>query len=97
MKAIFDVLLAVLSIASWIIIIQAVLSWLITFRVLDLRNNVVDSIWTGLQRLTEPLYRPIRNMLPQTSGIDLSPLVVLLIIFFLQQVIRRYGYAMVPF
>lgn len=97
MKAILDVLLAVLSIASWIIIIQAVLSWLITFRVLDLRNNVVDSIWTGLQRLTEPVYRPIRNMLPSMSGIDLSPLIVLLIIFFLRSVISRYGYSLAPF
>ena len=97
MKAILDVLLAVLSIASWIIIIQAVLSWLITFRVLDLRNNIVDSIWTGLQRMTEPLYRPIRNMLPSMSGLDITPLIVLLLIFFLQQVITRYGYSLAPF
>ncbi|MEQ9505092.1 MAG: YggT family protein [Hyphomonas sp.] len=92
MKAIFDVILAILNIATWIIIIQAVLSWLLTFRVLDLRNNVVDSIWTGLQRLTEPLYRPIRNLLPPMSGIDLTPLVVLLLIFFLQRVIIYYVY-----
>ncbi|MBI1253500.1 MAG: YggT family protein [Hyphomonas sp.] len=97
MKAILDVLLAILSIATWIILIQAVLSWLLTFRVLDLRNNIVAQIWGGLERLTEPLYRPIRNMLPSMSGIDLTPLVVLLIIFFLRSVISRYGYSLAPF
>ena len=97
MKAILDVLLAILSIATWIILIQAVLSWLLTFRVLDLRNNLVAQIWGGLERLTEPLYRPIRNILPPMSGIDLTPLVVLLIIFFLRSVISRYGYSLVPF
>jgi YggT family protein len=97
MKAILDVLLAILSIATWIILIQAVLSWLLTFRVLDLRNNIVAQIWGGLERLTEPLYRPIRNILPPMSGIDLTPLVVLLIIFFLRSVISRYGYSLVPF
>ena len=97
MKAILDVLLAILSIATWIILIQAVLSWLLTFRVLDLRNNIVAQIWGGLERLTEPLYRPIRNILPSMSGIDLTPLVVLLIIFFLRSVISRYGYSLAPF
>jgi YggT family protein len=97
MKAILDVLLAILSIATWIILIQAVLSWLLTFRVLDLRNNIVAQVWGGLERLTEPLYRPIRNVLPSMSGIDLTPLVVLLIIFFLRSVISRYGYGLAPF
>jgi YggT family protein len=97
MKAILDVLLAILNIASWIIIIQAILSWLVVFRVLDTRNSVVGSIWMALERITEPVYRPIRNMLPAMSGIDITPLIVLLIIFFLQQVILRYGYALVPF
>jgi YggT family protein len=97
MKAILDVILVILSIATWIILIQAVMSWLLTFRVLDLRNNVVAQIWGGLERMTEPLYRPIRNMLPPMSGLDLTPLVVLLIIFFLRSVIERYGYSLAPF
>lgn len=97
MAAILDVILVILSIVTWIIIIQAVLSWLITFNVLSLQNPTVRSIWSGLQRLTEPVYRPIRNMLPQMSGLDLTPLVVLLIIFFIRQIIARYGYSLVPF
>lgn len=97
MKAILDVILAILNIASWIIIIQAILSWLVVFRVLDLRNSIASSIWSTLERITEPVYRPIRNMLPQMSGLDITPLIVLLIIFFLQQVIVRYGYSLAPF
>jgi YggT family protein len=97
MKAILDVVLAILSLASWIIIIQAILSWLVVFRVLDLRNAIAASIWGALERITEPVYRPIRNMLPQMSGLDITPLIVLLIIFFLQQVIVRYGYSLAPF
>jgi YggT family protein len=92
MKAILDVLLVILNVASWIIIIQAVLSWLITFRVLDLRNDIVAQIWGGLQRMTEPLYRPIRRMLPEMSGLDLTPMVVLLLIFLLQRTIAYYVY-----
>ena len=97
MKAILDVILAILNIASWIIIIQAILSWLVVFRVRDRRNSVAASIWGALERITEPVYRPIRNMLPQMSGLDITPLIVLLIIFFLQQVIVRYGYSLAPF
>ncbi|MFN3912593.1 YggT family protein [Hyphomonas sp.] len=97
MKAILDVLYQILNIASWIIIIQAILSWLVIFKVIDTRNSAVGAIWGALERMTEPLYRPIRNMLPSMSGLDISPLIVLLIIFFLQQVIIRYGYAIAPF
>lgn len=97
MAAILDVVLVILSILTWIIILQAVLSWLITFNVLSVQNPTVRSIWTGLERLTEPVYRPIRNILPQMSGLDLTPLVVLLIIFFIRQIIARYGYSLVPF
>ena len=97
MAAILDVLLVILSLATWIIIIQAVMSWLVGFNVLSIHNPTVRSIWGGLQTITEPFYRPIRNLLPPMGGFDLSPLVVLLIIFFLRSLIVRYGYAMVPF
>ena len=97
MKAVVLILLQILNLATLVIIIQAVLSWLVVFKVLDIRNQFVGSIWGALQTLTEPLYRPIRNMLPPMSGLDLTPLVVLLIIFFLRQLIARYGYGLVPF
>ena len=90
MLAVVNVLLAILNIVTWIIIVQAILSWLILFKVIDIRNSAAGSIWDGLQRLTEPLYRPVRNMLPPMSGLDIAPLVVLLIIYFLQQVLVLY-------
>ncbi len=97
MAAILDVILVILNIITWIIIIQAVLSWLLMFNVISLNNPTVRSIWSGLERMTEPVYRPIRNMLPQMQGLDITPLIVLLIIFFLRSVIARYGYGLVPF
>ena len=97
MAAILDVVMLVLRIATFIIIIQAVMSWLVAFNVLSIRNPTVRSIWSGLERMTEPLYRPIRNMLPPMGGLDLTPMVVILIIFFLQQVIVRYLYPAVLF
>lgn len=97
MAAILDVVMIILNIASLMILIQAVLSWLVAFNVLSLRNPNVRSIWSGLERMTEPLYRPIRNILPPMGGFDLTPMVGILIIIFLQQVIRRYLYAIVPF
>ena len=97
MAAILDVILVILSIITWIIIIQAVLSWLVAFNVLSVQNPTVRAIWSGLERLTEPVYRPIRDLLPQMGGLDLTPLIVLLILFFLRSLIVRYGYGMVPF
>lgn len=97
MAAILDVVRVILNLIVWIIIIQAVLSWLIAFKVISIQNPTVRSIWGGLERLTEPVYRPIRNLLPPMQGFDLTPLIVLLIIFFIQQLIIRYGYGMVPF
>lgn len=90
MLAVLQVVLLVLNILWWIIIASAILSWLLAFNILDYRNNFVRTVADMLYRLTEPLYRPIRNILPNLGGIDLSPLVILLIIFFLQQFIVLY-------
>lgn len=77
------------SIAWWIIIIQAVMSWLISFNVLNIRQPFVYQIWSSLNRLTEPVYRPIRNMLPSMGGFDFSPIVVLLGLSALQIVVNN--------
>ena len=92
MRALLDVVLIVLNLAVWIIIIQAVLSWLVSFNVLNTRNRFVATIWQALYQLTEPVMRPVRNFLPRTGALDLSPLVVILIIFFLQRAILYYIY-----
>ena len=97
MRAILDVILFLLNIATWIIIVQAVMSWLVAFRVLSIQNPTVRSIWGGLERITEPVYAPIRRILPPLGGLDLTPMAVLLLIFFLQRLIVRYGYTIAPF
>ena len=92
MRAVLDVILLVLQLYTYVIIIVAIMSWLIAFNVINVYNNFVRSIWDGLNALTEPLLRPIRNMLPNFSGLDISPLILLLLIFFLQHVIVYYVY-----
>ena len=81
LPAFFDVLQLLLTVLTWIIIIQAVLSWLVAFNVINTYNDFVRSLLNALDRITEPLYRPIRRILPDFGGIDFSPLVVLLLIY----------------
>jgi YggT family protein len=92
MRAVLDVILLVLQLYTYVIIIVAIMSWLIAFNVINVYNNVVRTIWDALNALTEPVLRPIRNMLPNFSGLDLSPLVLLLVIFLVQDVIAKYIY-----
>lgn len=91
MITILAILQVLLTVLWWIIIIQAVLSWLIAFNVINTHNEIVRSIWTTLNRLTEPLYRPIRRILPDFGALDLSPLVVILILMCLQIALNRFG------
>ncbi len=77
----------VLTLYMWVVIAMAILSWLIAFNVVNTRNQVVHMIAELLYRLTEPVLRPIRNLLPSFGGIDISPVIVFLIIIFIQSVI----------
>lgn len=92
MRAVLDVVMLALNLYVWILIASAVLSWLIAFNVVNTRNQFVSTVWDFLYRITEPALRPIRNMLPNLGGIDISPIILLLIIFFIQSVIQRYIY-----
>jgi len=92
MRAVLDVVMLVLNIYTWLLIVSAVLSWLIAFNVVNTRNQFVATIWDMLYRITEPLLRPIRNMLPNLGGIDISPIILLLGIFFIERVIQLYLY-----
>lgn len=85
--ALYQILSILLNVLWWIIIVQAIMSWLIAFNVINTHNDFVRSIWIALDRLTEPLYRPIRRFMPDLGGLDLSPMVVLLLIIILQQAI----------
>ena len=77
------------SLVFYIVIIQAILSWLVAFEVLNLRQQFVYQIWSGLNQVTEPLYRPIRSVLPAMGGIDLSPLVLIFALYALQVVVNN--------
>jgi YggT family protein len=92
MAAILDVIMVILQLYWWVVLIMIIMSWLISFNVINTRNELVATIWRMVNQLTEPVLRPIRNMLPNFSGLDVSPIVLFLIIFFIQQVILRYGY-----
>ncbi|HXX25459.1 MAG TPA: YggT family protein [Pseudolabrys sp.] len=92
MRAILDIVLLVLQIYIWLLIAAAVLSWLIAFNVVNTRNQVVASVGEFLYRITEPLLRPIRNMLPNLGGIDVSPVILILIILLIENIIVRYIY-----
>lgn len=89
MTSLIMILFLVLNIVWWIVIIQLVMSWLISFDVINLRQPFVYQVWSGLNRATEPLYRPIRNVLPNTGGLDFAPLVVLLGIIAIRIVISN--------
>jgi YggT family protein len=92
MRALLDVILLILQMYVWLLIAAAILSWLVAFNVVNTRNQFVASIGEFLFRITEPALRPIRAMLPNLGGIDISPIVLILIIFFIQNVIVRYIY-----
>jgi len=78
MTSIFQILMLLLNIVWFIIIAHVIMSWLINFQVLNLRQPLVAQVWEGLTRLTEPVYSRVRAFLPQMGGLDLAPLVVLI-------------------
>ncbi|MEL7012880.1 MAG: YggT family protein [Pseudomonadota bacterium] len=89
MLSLFQILMLILDVVWFLIVIQVIMSWLIQFQVLNLRQPLVAQIWEGLTRLLEPLYRPIRRILPQISGIDLAPLVALIGVYALRIIITN--------
>jgi YggT family protein len=92
MRAILDIVLLILQIYIWLLIAAAVLSWLVAFNVVNTHNQVVAMIGDFLFRITEPLLRPIRSMMPNLGGIDVSPVILILLILLLENVIIRYIY-----
>ena len=92
MRAILDVILLVLNLYTWVIIASAIFSWLYAFNVVNPRNQFVGTIGKMLYQLTEPLLRPIRRVIPTFGGLDISPVVLLIGIFFLERLIIYYLY-----
>ncbi|MFD1949335.1 YggT family protein [Sphingomonas arantia] len=87
MIAILQIINLLLGLLLYIIIAQAILSWLIAFNVINTSNDFVRQVLYALDRITEPLYRPIRKILPDFGALDLSPMVVILLIYILRTII----------
>jgi YggT family protein len=87
MIVIYQLLQLVLSVVFTVMIIHIIMSWLISFNVLNLQQPLVYSIWTGLNKLLEPIYQPIRRYMPDTRPLDLAPLVAFVIVIALRDII----------
>ncbi len=92
---IFGLIDIVLGLFVWILIFSVIMSWLISFNVVNSTNRVVYLIADFLYRITEPALRPIRRFLPNLGGLDLSPLVLLLVVWFVRDVLRRLAFEIV--
>jgi YggT family protein len=90
MYAFVHLVSTVISIYIWLLIAQAVLSWLVAFGVVNRYNRAVATIGDFLWRVTEPVLRPIRRVLPDLGGIDISPVILLLLLWFLRDLMFEY-------
>lgn len=83
---------SVVTLIIWAVILSAILSWLVGFNIINVRNRLVYIIVDSLQRITEPLLLPIRRLLPNLGGIDLSPIVLILLLIFFRNLVFEYLY-----
>lgn len=88
--ALLNLISTLITIYIWLLIAQAVLSWLLAFGVVNRYNRVVTSVGDFLWRITEPLLRPIRSVLPDLGGIDISPVILILLLYFLRDLMFEY-------
>jgi YggT family protein len=96
MRALFEVINIALTWYLWLVVAAVIVSWLVAFNVVNMRNQFVSMVGEFLYRVTEPALRPIRNALPNLGGIDISPVILFLIIIFIQRVIDIYIIPNVP-
>ena len=87
MRPVFNLILLIIRIYIWLLIAQAILSWLLAFGVINRYNRGVSVVGDFLYRITEPLLRPIRAILPNFGGIDISPIILILILYFVSDLI----------
>ena len=90
MKSVLILFDNVITLYIWILIINAVISWLVAFNIINTYNQFVAMILYATRRLTDPLLDPIRRFLPNLGGLDISPIVLILLLFFVQDSIRVY-------
>jgi YggT family protein len=90
MYALLNLVHTVITIYIWLLIIQAVLSWLVAFGIVNRHNRVVAMVGDFLWRITEPLLRPIRRIIPDLGGIDISPVILILLLYFVDNLMFEY-------
>lgn len=93
MTSILQILLLILDVVKFVILAHIIMSWLINFQVLNLRQPLVAQLWDGLNRLLEPIYSRVRSILPNMGGLDLAPLLVLLGVYALRIVLVNNAYS----
>lgn len=91
MNSLVNLITTVIDLYIWVLIASAIMSWLIAFKVVNTYNRVVATIGEVLYRLTEPVLAPIRRVLPTVGGLDLSPVVLILLLVFLKNLIIEYA------
>lgn len=94
MLSIFQILMLLLDAVYFVVIVNVIMSWLINFQVLNIHQPLVSQLWHGLQRILEPLYRPIRKILPPMGGMDLTPMVVLIGVIILRIILTNNAAAL---
>jgi YggT family protein len=92
MRAILEIILMIMDLYWWVLIAMIILSWLISFNIINTRNQLVASVLQIVSALTEPLLKPIRRLLPAVGGLDLSPIVLFIGLYFVRRVIILYIY-----
>ena len=92
MISLLNLINLILSIIQWLVIASVVASWLVAFGVVNTRNRAVYMIVDSLNRITEPLLKPIRRLVPLFGGLDISPMILLLAIWFIQSLLNEYAY-----
>lgn len=89
MGTLYEALMLILDVVWFVMIAHIIMSWLINFQVLNLRQPLIWQIWNGLNRLLEPIYAPVRQILPNTGSLDLAPLVVFIVIIIAQRALAN--------
>ncbi len=97
MQSLFEILMLILNLIWFVIIVHVIMSWLINFQVLNVRQQLVGQVWYGLNRMLEPIYDRIRSILPPMGGLDFAPLIALLAVAALRIILQNnaalfYGY-----
>ena len=93
MNSIFILINQIIGIYSWILIINVIFSWLLSMNIFNTNNRIVIAVYYGTKKLTDPLLNPIRNFLPNFGGLDISPIILLLLLYLFSNLLKEYFFS----